>query len=56
MQVHDAEVVLVLLLYPDPILQRPQVVPHVKVATRLYAAEYSLPVLHRAYSNERTGV
>src|SRR5215218_7127906 len=45
-QVHDAEVVLVFVLHRHPVLERPQIVAHMQVATRLYSAEYSLFGLH----------
>ena len=46
-QVHDAEVVLVLVLHGDPVLERPHVVAQVQVTARLNAAEYSLFGLHQ---------
>jgi hypothetical protein len=45
-QVHDAEIVLVLILYGDPVLERPHVVAHMQVSARLNPAEYPLFRLH----------
>ena len=45
MEVHDAEIGLVLLLKTDPVADGAQVVAEVEFARGLYAAEYALPAI-----------
>src|SRR3712207_3814048 len=52
-QVYNTKVVVVLILYGNPVLERPEVVPEMEVTARLDAAEYSLSALHRAYFSGR---
>src|ERR687894_597684 len=53
-QVHDAEIAVVVVLYGHPVLQSAKIGPEVGRAARLDTAEHPLSVLHGAYFSGRT--